>query len=184
MKQMKTLRTNKIDAARRQTDAAIQLLFAGKDVFAVITLASAAFRILRDFAEAKGNCEWHDSIKKIIQPGKENDFWKAVNSSANFLKHADKDPDGILAIDCRAVDLCLSACCWYYRSLGYEPTNEMKVLSALIIIMYPDLLINDSARAQILSNEVIDSIRKQPREESLSLCKDILKKLSGKGELF
>lgn len=180
---MKTQRTNKIDAARRQTDAAIRLLFAGQDELAVITLASAAFHILRDIAEAQGNCDWHKSIKKIIRPGKEREFWKAVNSGANFLKHADKDPDGILEIDCRAADLCLSVCCSYYLLLGYEPTNEMKVLGAWIIVMYPDLLINESARIEILSNAIMESIRKQPRAESLSLCNNILKKLSGNGNL-
>jgi len=182
---MKTLKTNKVDAARCQTDVAIQLLFAGKNEFSVITLASAAFRTLRDLAEANGNCKWHESIKKIIRPGKEKEFWKAVNSSANFLKHADKDPDDLLEIDCRAVDLCLSACCTYYYSLGYEPTDEMKVLSAFVIIMYPDLLVEDSARDLITSNEVMASIRNLTREESLSLCKDALKtKLLGKGEII
>jgi hypothetical protein len=65
------LRTNKIEAARRQLDAAIRLFFTPEDPFAVHSVMSAAERILRDLAEQSGNSSIHETIKLYIRPGME-----------------------------------------------------------------------------------------------------------------
>ena len=49
-----TLYINKIAAASRQLDAAIRMFFAKEDDLAVHTVASAAFRILRDVTKKRG----------------------------------------------------------------------------------------------------------------------------------
>jgi hypothetical protein len=48
------LHVNKIAAASRQLDAAIRMFFAEEDELAIHTVASAAFRILRDVTEKRG----------------------------------------------------------------------------------------------------------------------------------
>jgi hypothetical protein len=45
---------NKIAAAGRQLDAAIRMFFSGEDDLAIHTVASAAFRVLRDVTEKRG----------------------------------------------------------------------------------------------------------------------------------
>jgi len=47
---MTEMRVTKIEAARRQIDAAIRLLFSEEDPVVIHTIASAGFRILRDIA--------------------------------------------------------------------------------------------------------------------------------------
>ena len=45
---------SKLDAARRQLDAAIRMYLANEDELAIHTLAAAAYRILRDLLEKRG----------------------------------------------------------------------------------------------------------------------------------
>jgi len=59
---MATIKVNKIEAARRQIDAAIRLLFDNEDPIAIHTLIMAGFRILRDIAEKQNS-----NISKVTQ---------------------------------------------------------------------------------------------------------------------
>jgi hypothetical protein len=49
-----TVHINKLAAASRQLDAAIRMFFAKEDELAIHTVASAAFRVLRDVTEKRG----------------------------------------------------------------------------------------------------------------------------------
>ena len=82
----------KIQAAQRQIDAGIWMLFRNDDPVAIHTVAMAGLRILRDLARQK---DLEHTIDFMVRPGKETEFWRGVNSFSNFFKHADKDPDDI-----------------------------------------------------------------------------------------
>ena len=90
---------SKLDAASRQLNAAITLLFSGVDEIIPYTLAAAASNIYADILDKKVNAEsWREKIKS------DNGFSKAqikevMNKSWNFLKHGDHDPDGSLDFD-------------------------------------------------------------------------------------
>lgn len=171
---MADLRTNKIDAARRQTDASIRLHFGGEDPFAIHTIASAVHRILRDIAEKQANCDWHEAIKKNIRPGMENKFWAAMNTEANFLKHADKDHDGILEVGEEINDHMILGCCLYYQSLGYEPTPEMRGFVAWYIMIYPELLVDEAPAKSLLTGKDFDRWRQLPRDKSLAYGNELI----------
>jgi hypothetical protein len=49
-----TIHINKFAAASRQLDAAIRMFFAKEDELAIHTVASAAFRLLRDLTAKRG----------------------------------------------------------------------------------------------------------------------------------
>ena len=77
----------KLEAAGRQLDSAIRMFFANEDILAVHTVARAAFRILYDITkEGEANVALDAHIKKVGE--------KRFNEETNFLKHADRDPDG------------------------------------------------------------------------------------------
>jgi hypothetical protein len=78
---MATIRIDKIDAARRQLDASIRMFFSSEDILAVHTVASAAYRIIRDLAEKSGNAQFHENLKQMIRPGREKHFWATINNS-------------------------------------------------------------------------------------------------------
>lgn len=176
---MPDIRTNKVDAARRQLEAAIRMFFAKEDALAVHTIASAAYRILRDLAEGTGNSKFHESCKSMIKPGKEKEFWAAMNKSANFLKHADSDPSGILEIKEEANDMTIATACLYWESLGNQLTPEMRGFMIWHMVINPDLFLDDTPAKKLLSQRDFDSLRALPRAEQIELGKHLIKKSRG-----
>ena len=165
---MGDLRTNKIDAARRQLEAAIRMFFGGDDPFAIHTVASAAYRILRDVAEHSGKSPFHEHVKTFIRPGKDKQFWSAINKAANFLKHADEDPDAILEVKEEFNDFSIGICCMYYHSLGYDLTPDMRGFMGWHMLMNPDILI-ESPEKKLLASAEFDDLRSRSRSEQITL---------------
>ena len=89
----------KSQAATRQLDEAIILLFADHDLLAIRTLAAAAHGILADLVDQKKpNGSWR--AKVIENSGLSNrDALTILNSAQNYLKHADRDPNAELSFD-------------------------------------------------------------------------------------
>lgn len=93
-----TLRVSKAEAAIRQVDTAIDLLFAGGDPVSIGCLAGAAFNLLGDLAEAKLGQSWREQL--IVDSGlPRKQAVAALNRAGNFFKHADVDPEAILDFD-------------------------------------------------------------------------------------
>jgi hypothetical protein len=133
----------KLEAARRQIDEAIRLLFEGRDSVAVHTLAIAALHVLKDLSERrKGQSGFLDNIKAMIRPGMEKRFWNGINRAANFFKHADRDPGDVLqGVADEANDYTLLLNCYLYRDLTSTMTVEMKSFDAWFTVCYPDILV-------------------------------------------
>jgi len=141
---MAKIKLSKIEAARRQIDSAIRMLFANEDPVSIYTIAAAGSRILNDLAEKKGDIDVHQKFKDIIRPGMEKEFWFHMNKPANFLKHADRGPDSILSdFDEEANDWTLFFACYYYRDLGFTLTPEMNSLLYWMILLHPKILNDD-----------------------------------------
>ena len=157
---------SKTEAARRQIDAAISMLFRNDDPLAVHTVAMAAFRILRDLAKSHGLKHTLDSM---IRPGMEGEFWVGFNNAANFLKHADQDPNGVLGPFSEDTnDQLLVIACTYYELLGNRWTLEMGVLMFWYMSLHPDSLSKsvDPAIAGLLDSE--SDIQLLPRSGQLA----------------
>ena len=89
------IQTTKLDAARRQLETAITLLFAGGDAISTHTLAYAAFGILKDVAAQRGEKGILAVAEAMAAAGKKGEFWKGFNRAGNFFKHADRDPEAL-----------------------------------------------------------------------------------------
>jgi hypothetical protein len=74
------------------------MLFADDDPVAIHTLVCVGWQVLRDLCEKRDTVR-HKALKALIRPGMEREFWRGMNSAANFFKHADRDPDEILEVD-------------------------------------------------------------------------------------
>ena len=166
----------KIQAAQRQIDAGIWMLFRNDDPVAIHTVAMAGLRILRDLARQK---DLEHTIDFMVRPGKETEFWRGVNSFSNFFKHADKDPDdisdGFLE---EANDSVLLIAATYYDLLGCQQTEEMLALAVWYVTLNPDVLsqdVNSEMLALVLAS---GEIRALPREEQLKIGLTVLKRWS------
>ena len=88
----------KIDTADAQLRAAVCMFFEGGHPVPVYTLANAAREIIHTIANQTGIAtvaqEW---AERKGMPTK--DFLRPLVSTANFFKHADRDPDAKLMFD-------------------------------------------------------------------------------------
>jgi hypothetical protein len=173
---MAKIRVNKVEAARRQIDAAIRMLFSNEDPVAVHTVAMAALRIVRDLAAKRDDSYMHKVTEAIIKPGMEKKFWRKFQAPANFLKHADRDPDGFLEnIDEEANEGSLFMACLYYQDLAHQYTPEMMTLAAWYMALHPEFLNDDapSQLKQVLSDAGLD-VKGRARADQLAIGQQLL----------
>jgi len=125
---------DKTEAARRQIECAIRLIATHEDELAVHTIAMAVFGILNDLAIARSldyDVRFKPYFTKI--------GWSHLTNTANFLKHADRDPDAILAsLDARENDWRIGFCILLYRELQGTFTPTMAAFHGWMIIRHPD----------------------------------------------
>lgn len=169
------LNLNKLDSARRQLRTAIQLFFDDKDPVSIHCLASSAYRILRDLAEGSGDCEFHNSMMACINQGMKSQYWTAINSAANFFKHADRDPEETYAFNPAANDLLLILCCQYIQSREAELPAEGKAYTAWVLINYPNLISKDSLLWRFYQTMALSPA--STREEALVDGREMLRHL-------
>jgi hypothetical protein len=173
------IKTNKSEAAQRQIDAAVRMLFAGEDPLACATVAGAANRLVRDLAEHSKANRTYETLKAVIKPGMEKDFWKVYNSIPNFLKHAEKDADDVLEFEEEWIDLTLFHSAGVYRDLGFEITPEMYAITTIVVVQNPKLLTFPPEEAAKLE-PVIRAFAGTSREEYLRMGPDLVRSRLGK----
>ena len=124
-------KVTKVEAGGRQLDAAIRMFFANEDILAVHTVSRAAFRILYDITtegEAKA------ALKAYLDKRGEAEF----NRITNFLKHADRDPDGEIDDDFYLfTEAAIGMACGLYFHHAKVLTPEMKGFNIWARMMRP-----------------------------------------------
>lgn len=113
----------KIDAARRQLETAIELYFQGGDVVSVHTLAAAAREILADLCEHREVEPFFSQermLKELVKPEFRDMLYKALHKAENFFKHADRDPDKLLAFNPKQSEFIILECVETYVELTKE----------------------------------------------------------------
>lgn len=120
----------KLDAARRQLETSIRLLFEQADAVSVHTLAYAAFGILKGVAEHRKETKVLATAEALAATGKKGDFWKGFNRIGNYFKHADTDPDTVL-LDAHEEEneALLSIAVQIYRDLDCFVTPPIEAFS-------------------------------------------------------
>jgi hypothetical protein len=91
---MDALKIKKIDAGKRQLETAILLFFDNGDPVSIHTLACAAYDIVDGVDQHRGGKEMWVKRRYTQLPGRPSRG--DINETQNFLKHADRDPEGTL----------------------------------------------------------------------------------------
>ncbi|MDP3340661.1 hypothetical protein [Frigidibacter sp.] len=89
----------KVGALERQIEAAVFLILKGFPPEPIHTLIGACRGILDGLHKNTPNkflAEWNEKILSRVVPGRERDWLFYQNRVANFLKHADRDPEGVI----------------------------------------------------------------------------------------
>ena len=137
-----------MDAARRQIDTAIRMTFANEDPVAIHSVVAAGHRIIRDICELRGDVESYLRFTDWIEPKFEREFWRHMNASANFLKHAESDSNSVHELDDEAADYMIVFASKWYGDLGYTRSREMNTFATWWAIQRPEQ-ITPSFLAQI-----------------------------------
>jgi hypothetical protein len=141
------IQLTKIDAARRQLQTAIRLFFMEVDPVSTHTLASAAQEILRGLLKAKGLASTSIKDSDLVPTDKRKLWFEAVNHEQNFLKHADRDPDGTLVYNPELLPYVLHDASSMYSALNDGVlVVEVAAFIMWFVVHYPELLIDDTGR--------------------------------------
>ncbi|WP_303905039.1 hypothetical protein [Thiohalomonas denitrificans] len=150
--------------------AAVRLFFENGDPIAVHTLAAAAQGVIRDVAKARDlnhTSILHDHPEVPVEARKE--WFNILNSSRNFFKHANKDPENTLEFDEKENEPLLLDACLVLTELSNEALSEANVYLGWFTTANPTL------RAVISNNQIGDyavrnSISPQDFEVFRELC--------------
>ncbi|HEX5806428.1 MAG TPA: hypothetical protein VFY31_08860 [Macromonas sp.] len=140
---MSTPKVSKTEAAQRQLDTAIDLFFEEGDALSAYTLAFAAFKVLLNMYPHNQDDDFGEQIDKLIA---ERIGWPRFSETANFLKHADRDPEGFLEdFDSERVLPVIGLASLLYRRLSGNFSRKMEAFDFWIETLGADELgIEDS----------------------------------------
>jgi hypothetical protein len=129
---MTAVKATKLEAARHQLDAAIELFFTAENPIAVHTLTASAYNVLKDLAKRDGlefpfiKSGFLDSV-----PQKDRSAVRAfLQNPENFFKHADHDPDGVLEFNPQLTELFLLDACSYFKHSGAPAPRHSDAIKA------------------------------------------------------
>jgi hypothetical protein len=111
------LKLSKLDAAQRQFRVATRLWFTGADPVAIHTLACAAHEVVHTLFERAG-LQGLLFDADFIQDKHRSDWIRVLRRNANFLKHADRDPDAEIEFNSATNEGLLMACFSGLQRLG------------------------------------------------------------------
>jgi hypothetical protein len=171
----------KHEAAVRQLDIAIGLLFTDGDPLAVRTLAGASYGILADLAEKKKfGSSWRAKIIKDSGLIK-NEAIQVLNKVQNYLKHADWDSGAVLSFDEEENDHLIFVASLECGSLDHRLSFSMQAFQIWYLALYPDKIGHDAEPVK-KSRAVFPKLSAAPRPQQLARGHEFLEKvLQSKG---
>lgn len=159
---------SKRDAAVRQLDVAIRLLFTDSCPLAIRTLAGAAYGILADLAENQQlGSSWRTKI--IVDSGLcEKEAVRVLNAAQNYLKHADMDPNSSLSFEEEESDHLIFVASIECGGIDHSLSYSMQAFQIWYLALYPELIGHDTHPVTI-AKEVFPRLSKKERRQQLSL---------------
>ncbi|MGH7183879.1 MAG: hypothetical protein ACREJN_18140 [Nitrospiraceae bacterium] len=171
----------KAQAATRQLDEAIVLLFADHDPLAIRTLAAAAHGILADLVEHKlPGRSWRT---KVIEDSglSKKEALVVLNNAQNYLKHADRDPGAELSFDEEENDHVIFVATLECAELGHPLSFGMQAFQIWYLASYPEK-IGAETEPVLKSRSAFPDLNKLAREARLTHGAEFMKSLRPKYE--
>jgi hypothetical protein len=131
-----TIQVSKLEAAQRQLNMGVRMMFAGADPIAVHTLFGAAANLFSDLVAAKCPDDSWDKVVKEANNLEDIEYIKIVRNAQNFLKHADKDPDAVLELALSDTDALAFGAVMNASALGEDLCFEAQVFQLWYIAIY------------------------------------------------
>lgn len=130
----------KPQAAIRQLDVAIALLFSDYDPLAIRTLAGAAHGILADLVEKQApGGSWQSKAVEGSGLSKKAAL-EIINGAQNYLKHADRDPDSNLSFEEEENDHLIFFATLECGELEQPLSIDMQAFQIWYLASYPEVI--------------------------------------------
>lgn len=134
------LRLTKLEAAQRQLNRAIRMLFSEEDPVCTHTLAGAASVLLADLVEHHlPGSTWEEKVRidnNLARP----EFFKIARRAQNFLKHARDDATDTLEFDPNDTDALLTVAVFNASDLArLSPEADVFQLWSLALLCPRDM---------------------------------------------
>ena len=163
---------SKLEAAKRQLDVAIRLLFDGDDPVAVHTLVGAASLIISDLVEHYHPDNSWDKFAQEANQITNQQYFKVMREPQNFLKHAKYDPGATFDFYLKDTE---SVAFWAVMNLGNFGVLSMQasVLQLWYLACHaPTLDLN--VEPYNLALDIFGDLRNKPRAYRLGVAKRVL----------
>ena len=163
---------SKLEAAKRQLDVAVRLLFDDGDPVAVHTLVGAASVIISNLVEKHHPDKSWDKFAQQANKITASEYFQVMRKPQNFLKHARGDADATLDFDPKDTE---SVAFWAVMNLGNfgRLSMEASVLQLWYLACHaPSLEPNVEPYNRAL--EVFGDLRNKPRVHRLAVAKRVL----------
>ncbi|MHB1947358.1 MAG: hypothetical protein ACYCQI_04500 [Gammaproteobacteria bacterium] len=144
---MKLLEINKVTAARKMFNDAVLLFYERRSPISIHHLAHAVHEVL---CTLTGDSRMLDLVAQT--PDEKKEFKRAFNTSKNYIKHADKDPDATLAFNTEMNILILFDCAWVIALHIDNKCVYSQTVIAWCAFVYPDLF--DPERIKQIHNSI------------------------------
>ena len=136
------LRLSKLEAAQRQLNRAIQMLFNEDDPVCTHTLAGAASIILTDLVEHQTPGKTWEKMASVDNNLQAKEFFQIARKAQNFLKHAKDDPTGTLDFNTSDTDALLTLAVFNASELAPLSLEAQVFQLGSLALLAPDDIID------------------------------------------
>jgi hypothetical protein len=165
-----------LEAARRNVDAAVRMLFGGEDPLSVHIVVAATFRVLHGLVE-DGRAEARDDVMKLfLIHGGEPAFYRALDDAIALADQATQDPRAILQdVSEERNDFEIAVSCLYLECLEARSSTEAQAFLWWFATMYPHVMRADRFFKASLPPQDFQWLRGAPRPKQLQFGDTILR---------
>jgi len=133
---------SKLDVAKRELEFGISLFFQSGDPVVLHVVASSAQQILRDLCEEQKIPSFYQQMMAMIKKDKQKEFANILKKPYNFMKHGDREPNGVVKFSPESNEFALWDCIQMYSALAGEVTGLMMSFRGWFYASNPDLLLD------------------------------------------
>ena len=138
-----SIQVTKLEAAQRQLNKAIRMLFNKDDQICTHTLAGAASILLTDLVEHQKPGSTWDKVAQEDNKLNPSEYFQIARKAQNFLKHAKDDPNGTLTFNQSDTIALLTIAVFNASELApLSPEAEVFQLWSLALLCPPEMASN------------------------------------------
>jgi hypothetical protein len=142
---------SKLDAATRQLHLAIDLFFQDADPIGIHTLAGAAHGLLQDLLARRDGNRGGLAQTVHVQPDHRQFVATMITEARNFLKHADRDPNGVLQFNSDWTDFLIFEAIRMHIELAGIVSSQSSFFLIWLSAKYPSVLLLDTLLGDSIS---------------------------------